>query len=413
MTGRGDICFMCLNYPPEPTGIAPYTGGLAVGLHQLGYQVTVHVSHPHYPEWSIQQGYGQWAHFERIAGVVVKRRRHYVPRVPRGVRRLLSEISFGVRLLFAQLGSPSAAILVSPSLFATALAALRLRLTGFRSPLILWVQDIYTLGLAETGEGGGLAGRATRWVEARTLRSADKVVVIHQRFADYAVSELGVDASRVAVVRNWTHLARPAVDDSATAKLALGWPGDVKLAVHTGNMGVKQGLENIVDAARIADERASPVHFLLVGDGGQRASLMERARGISRLTFVNTLDDEQYRQALGAADVLLVNEKPGVAAMAAPSKLTSYFHAGRPVVAATDAEGITAMELAESGAGVVIPAGQPEALLEAVLALAEDPAEAARLGVKGRLYRNEVLGERAAIERWAALIDSASEEYRH
>ncbi len=394
-----------LNYPPEPTGIAPYTGALAVGLSRIGYRVTAHVAHPHYPEWTIRGSYGQWTLVECLDGIDVQRRLHYVPRSPRGIRRLLSELSFGLRLILAPWGRPRAVIAVSPSLFSTALAVLRLRLTPRRPPLIVWVQDIYTLGLAETAQGGGLAQRVTRWVESRTLRAADRVVVIHQRFADFVTRELGVVASRVVVVRNWTHLPPSGPVAADVAKTALGWPRNVTLAVHTGNMGAKQGLENFVDAARVADERGLPVHFLLVGDGSERSGLEQRAQGISRLTFVDPLGEAEYRLALAAADVLVVNEKPGVSAMAVPSKLTSYFDAERPVVAATDLGGITASEIAAADAGVCVRAGDPEVLLDAVLAMSADPEAAARFGLNGRHFRDSVLDQRAAIQQWASLIE--------
>jgi glycosyltransferase involved in cell wall biosynthesis len=395
-----------LNFPPEPTGIAPYTGALAIGLQEIGYQVFAHVAHPHYPEWKIYDGYGQWTRTEDYEGIKLYRRRHYVPRLPRGAQRLLSELTFGMRLLTARWGNPQLAIAVSPSLFSTALAALRIRTDPRRPALIVWVQDIYTLGLAETGEGGGLAENITRWVEANTLRVADHVVAIHPRFAQYAIEHLSVDPSKITVIRNWAHLQADDPKTSSAAKSALGWPSDVTLAVHTGNMGAKQGLQNIIEAARLADETRAPVHFVLVGDGGEREKLVDRARGISRITFVNPLSDRDYLTALSASDVLLVNEKPGVSAMAVPSKLTSYFHAGRPVIAATDLNGITASEIAASEAGIVVPAGEPATLLSAILELSADANAAATFAGNGRRYRDAVLSERAALEQWAVVVRS-------
>ncbi len=402
-----DVLLLSLHYPPEKTGNAPYTGALASALADLGYQVSANVSHPHYPEWTVREGYGQFTRAEVLDRVAVVRHRHYVPAVPRGLRRLLYELAFGSRLLFSKIGRPRVVIAVSPALFSTAIAVLRVRLTSRKTPIVLWVQDIYTLGLSETGEGGETVKRVTSWVEGRTMRAADRVVVIHQRFADYLVKEFGVDPHKIAVIRNWTHLAAAeTLADSDAAKKRLGWPSDVTIAVHTGNMGAKQGLENILDAARAADERSAPVHFILVGDGGERRKLVELASGITRLSFVPPLDDEQYRLALAAADVLLVNEKPGVSAMAVPSKLTAYFDAGRPVIAATDPEGITASEVTEAGAGVVVPAGQPDRLLDAVMAIGADTEGARRYGLNGLLYRQHVLGQDAAITQFQSLIRS-------
>jgi glycosyltransferase involved in cell wall biosynthesis len=171
-------------------------------------------------------------------------------------------------------------------------------------------------------------------------------------------------------------------------------------------MGVKQGLENIVDAARLADERGAPVQFILVGDGGERERLGRYACGIARLSFVDPLNNEDYRLALGAADVLLVNERAGVSEMALPSKLTAYFDAERPIVAATDPSGITAAEISSADAGVLVPAGDPVALLDAVLALREDPDAAARYASNGRQHRNATLNERDAMDHWLELVSA-------
>ncbi|MCB9409827.1 glycosyltransferase [Mycolicibacterium sp.] len=409
MARSPDVLILGLNYPPEPTGNAPYTGSLAVGLAQLGYDVTANVAHPHYPEWTIRPGYGGWSRTEQHDGVQVHRLRHYIPAKPRGIWRLLSELSFGLRLMFCRVGHPRLVIAVSPSLFSTALAVLRVRLAPRRRRVAVWVQDIYTLGLAEIGEGGGLVQRITRWVESRTLRTADRVVVVHDRFKDFVTRELGVPADRVVVIRNWTHLPTWEPVESAEAKEKLGWPSGKTLAVHTGNMGAKQGLENIVEAARIAGRRGAKVQFLLIGDGGERRALEESAQGVANVTFIDPLDDDDYGLALAAADVLLVNEKPGVANMAVPSKLTSYFAAGRPVVAATDPGGITAAEVRAAQAGVVVPAGDPESLLHAILDLGSDPEAADRFGSSGQRYRESVLDQRSAIRKWSDLIEEGRE----
>jgi len=399
-----DVLIFGLNYPPESTGPAPYTGALATGLTGLGYVVTANVAHPHYPEWRIRAGYGGWTRTERLDGVEVNRLLHYVPAQPRGIRRLLSELTFGLRLAFRRIGHPKLVIAVSPALFSTALAVLRVHLTPRRPPIAVWVQDIYTLGLSEIGEGGGLVRRVTQYVESCTLRSSDLVVVIHERFKDYVIRELGVSPNKVVVIRNWTHLKPWESVDPAEAKASLGWPNDVTLAVHSGNMGAKQGLENVIEAARLAGECDANVQFMLIGDGGERRALEDAARGVSHISFVDPLNDDDYRLALAAADVLIVNEKPGVANMAVPSKLTSYFAAARPVVAATDAGGITASEIDSAGAGRVVAAGDPRALLEAIQNLGSDKDAAAHFGLNGQRYRETVLDQQAAIQAWAGLI---------
>jgi glycosyltransferase involved in cell wall biosynthesis len=170
-------------------------------------------------------------------------------------------------------------------------------------------------------------------------------------------------------------------------------------------MGAKQGLENIVEAARLADGRREPIKFVLVGDGSERSRLEQLAQGIDRIAFVDPLDDVDYRCALAAADCLLVNELPGVKTMAVPSKLTSYFDSARPVLAATDPEGIAAEEIRSANAGVVVPAGDPAKLLEAALLLSNDREAASAYGSAGRRYRDEHLNADAAVAAFERVIE--------
>jgi glycosyltransferase involved in cell wall biosynthesis len=127
------------------------------------------------------------------------------------------------------------------------------------------------------------------------------------------------------------------------------------------------------------------------------------------LEFLPLVSDEEYPAALGAADVLLVNERPGVAHMAVPSKLTSYFRSGKPILAATAAAGFTAGELAVSGAGVCVPADRPDLLLSEALRLGTDRALAAQLGQAGQRYCDALLSEVAALDRYEEwIIDLAN-----
>ena len=97
-------------------------------------------------------------------------------------------------------------VAVTPALLATAAAIAKSRATRNRPPVGIWVQDLYGLGVAETGAGNGLAAGAIGRVERTVLRSADQVAVIHDRFGTHVVDAFGVSPDRVSVIRNWTHL---------------------------------------------------------------------------------------------------------------------------------------------------------------------------------------------------------------
>lgn len=393
-----------LNYPPERTGIAPYTGAMARGIASRNYETAALVAHPHYPAWQISPGYGAWTQRTIDDGVQLTRLLHYVPRQPSGVRRAFSELTFGLRQAFHRWGGPDAIVAVSPALISTAVARTRAALLNRKTPFVVWVQDLYSLGLSETGQSGGAVLRVMRMIEGLVLRRATRVIVIHDRFARRVHEDFGVPMDRITVIRNWTHLASaPGIDRSA-ARARLGWKADETIVLHAGNMGVKQGLDNVIDAGRLAQQDGSAVRFVMLGGGSERERLRALAEGIDNVVFLDALPDDEFSAALQAADVLLVNEKVGVAEMAVPSKLTSYFSAACPVLAATDASGITAEEVRRADAGVVVPAGDPRALLDGALELRADPDSARRLGANGRRFRDTVLDEATAIDAFETLL---------
>jgi len=360
---RDRVTILGLNYAPEPTGNAPYTAALARHLQHTGRDVTVLTTFPHYPQWRRYAGYAGWRTAQDDDGVRLIRLRHWIPNPPRGTRRLISEITFGARVLFARWHRPETVILVSPALFSTWFGMIRLVFKR-NTQRVVWVQDLYSQGMEETGEGGSAARRVVRAIEGWTLRRAHVVVAIHGTMAARMSSSLRVDPERITTIPNWTHVTASRLAPEA-AKEQLGWPAQFT-ALHAGNMGLKQGLEVVVAAARIAREQGRDLRFVLMGDGGARRRLEELAGGLENVDFVDPLDQSQFPIALAAADVLLVTEAPGIAEMAAPSKLTSYFAAGRPVAASVAETGIVASIMEDASAGPVAVGGDASALLEAI-----------------------------------------------
>ncbi len=196
------------------------------------------------------------------------------------------------------------------------------------------VQDLVSAAASQSGiRGGSAAAAATRWIESWSLARATVVAPVAEAFRPGLVA-LGVPAERVVVLPNWTHLADTTADREDVRR-RLGWPADEWVALHAGNMGLKQDLDQVLEAGRIADREGLPVRLVLMGDGSQRHSLIDRSTSIQRIEFRPFVPAEELPDVLAAADVLLLTERSSVRDMSLPSKLTSYFAAGRPVVAAS------------------------------------------------------------------------------
>jgi colanic acid biosynthesis glycosyl transferase WcaI len=401
---QSSVVVLGLNYAPETTGIAPYTTGIARHLAEHGYNPTVIAGYPHYPEWHRHPGYDGRRPPELECGVRLHRVWHPVPGDPSGPARVWMEVMFawGAARRLVQHRAP-VVIAISPALLSLVPALLLRRLLRFRVGAV--VQDLYGAALAETGVAGGMLASATARLEYFLLRRMDGVVVIHEVFKSRLV-RAGVDPHRITVIPNWAHIAIRGTDDRELVRHRLGWDKDDFIALHAGNMGAKQGLEGLLKVARLAEQRRSRVRVVLLGTGSERARLMAAAADTNAVTILDPLPEGEFEAALTAADCLLLHEKPGVVEMSVPSKLTSYFAAARPVVAATDQRSGAAALMAASGAGLTVRAGDPADILEAIEQLAESPRTAHTMAENARSYASQHLKGADSLRLYETWIQS-------
>ncbi|GAA1897959.1 glycosyltransferase family 4 protein [Streptomyces sodiiphilus] len=403
------LLLVSTNYAPEQTGIGPYATDIAEHL-VAGRRAEVHVlaGMPHYPAWRLDPAYrGVRRTVDERAGVLIHRRAHSVPVRQTAARRALYEASILAHGLMAppRMGPPDAVLAQVPSLAGGLLAARLAR--RHRAPFLPVVQDLMGAAAAQSGiSGGGRAAGAAAAVERRMLREATLVGIIHETFRD-RVRALGVPEDRIRLVPNWTHIAEPGGTPAAT-RARLGWkPGETVL-LHSGNMGLKQGLEVLVETAR----RAPHLRVVLMGEGSRRGRLEELGAGLPNLDFLPPAAAEDFPAVLAAADALLVTQRAGVLDMSVPSKLTSYFAAGRPVIASVADGSGTAEEIRRADAGWVVAPENPDAVIAAARELAADPEAAGAVGARGADYARTRLGRDTGLGRVCALLDEALERHR-
>lgn len=407
---RGDrvglrVLIIGMYYSPDVTGNAPYSTALAEKLAARGDEVTVVAGLPHYPAWRIARGTSRsLLHRETIRGVTVIRAAHYVPTTQSAIKRVLYEGTFGLTGLLAtlRLPRPDAILGIVPTLSGGVLA----RLTGERLsvPYGLLFQNLVGPGAGQLGIAGGTTvARATTAAEAWATRGARAIGVVTEAFTPYLVS-VGVPERNIAHVPNWTRLKPPELTMVET-RSRFGWTDGRQVVLHAGNMGRMQGLEQVVEVARAAGARGIPVRFVLSGDGHQAAAIRAAAQDLSNMSFLGMQPGGIHASMLATADVLLVSERATQIDLSLPSKLTSYFAAGRPIVAAVALGGVSAREVERSGAGLVVPAGDPERLLEALARLRTETALVAELSAAGPAYAEANTSAAACLARATALID--------
>lgn len=398
-----------VNFAPETMGIGRYSGELAAWLAARGHEVDAIVAPPHYPAWKTTPGpRGRRFWEERRDGVRVWRAPLYVPPPRRAgaVGRILLESSFAATALrwwaplFAE-ARHDVVIAVTPPLQMALYPWLHRLHNGV--PFVVHVQDLQVdaaAGLGFFGEGSPLIAGLRR-AERALFAAASRVTTISERMRG-RIADKGIPEERIGIVRNWCDLerVRPAPRDNALRRRLVG-EGDRVLVLYAGSMGEKQGLDDVLAAAeRTRSERR--LRFVLCGDGvaRERLAAQAQARRLDNVTFVEPVAEEELSHLLAAGDIHLVVQKRAVADLVMPSKLGNILAAGRPVLATADADSALGDAIGASGGGRLVPAADPSALADGILALAVDEPLRARLGRAGRSWAERTLDKETILRRF-------------
>jgi glycosyltransferase involved in cell wall biosynthesis len=240
--------------------------------------------------------------------------------------------------------------------------------------------------MAYAGVAGRLTARPTLW----HVRVADSDGLVDRALCTLATAVIATSRAvarrfpwapaKVRLVPNGVDVKRFAPRPAAGAlRASLGVPSSAAVVLSIGRHVPEKGYRHLVDAAALVERSRPGVHWVLVGDGELRSELEAQARRLSlasRLHFTGWRDD--VADVLALADVfVLPSESEGFGRV-----LVEAMAMSRPIVA-TEVGGVPDIVLAGE-TGLVVRPADPLALADAVRALLDDPARAARLGAAGR-----------------------------
>jgi len=334
--------------------------------------------------------------------MVVYRCPLWVPNRPSGLKRLIHLVTFAVASLPAMLRlvfwRPEVVWVVAPAFFSAPGAWLTARLSG--APVWLHVQDYEVDAAFELGLLKGVwLKKLVLNLESWLFQRFDVVSTISFRMLDRAQAK-GVASRRTLLFPNWVDISSINPEQSGGVYRAeLGIPAGRLVVLYSGNMGGKQGLDILADAARLL-EKDERLFFVFCGNGAGREELEARSKGLPNVRFLDLQPLERLGELLTFADIHLLPQRADAADLVMPSKLTGILASGRPVVA-TAREGTEVARVVD-GRGVVVPPEEPQAFAVAIAALAGDVELREQLGAEARRYAEENLDKDAVLRRFEA-----------
>jgi colanic acid biosynthesis glycosyl transferase WcaI len=377
-----------INYAPDLIGVAKYNAELCESLAARGHAVRVVTAPPYYPDWKVPAEYRSlWYRHQRLHGVDITRAPIYVPSRPSGAKRLIHHASFLLSAAAPLLSTavrwrPDIVFAVAPSLLSAPIAALAAKMVGAAS--WLHIQDLEVDVAFELGLLKNPAMRKLMLgLERRILNRFDRVSTISPQMLR-SLEAKGLAPDRLRGFTNWvdTSVIVPGSNQTVfRSELGLK-PTDV-VALYSGAMSNKQGLEQIIEAAGATRNSHPSLQYVLCGNGQMKAALAEMANGLGNVHFLDLQPLERLSELLSTADIHLLPQRAQVSDLVLPSKLAGILASGRPIIAMANPG--TGIALETTDAGLLIPPGDSQALVAAVIALAEDKNLRARLGAAARL----------------------------
>jgi len=383
------IIIYSYNYYPEPIGIAPLMTELAEGLVKRGHEVRVVTGMPNYPERKIYDGYqGKLYMTELRNGVAIQRSYVLVRPRPNLLERIILDASFVVSSFIHALRGkrPDVVFLTSPPLPIAVPAAL----LGWlhRCPVILNLQDIIPEAAIHVGL---LSNKKLIWVfenlEKFAYRTATKISIIADQFAQNLINK-GVSPKKLVTIPNWvdTDFIRPLPKEQNYFREKYQLNGKFVL-MYSGNIGLTQGLETVVKAAKLLAHVPDLV-VVIVGEEKAIGRLQKFAQqlGAPNLVIAPFQPRAALPEMLAAMDVGLVIQKQNVIDFNLPSKIQPILASGRPIIASVPLNGTAAEVVRSSGGGLVVPPEDVNALAGAMWELYKNREKAESLGKYGREF---------------------------
>ena len=399
------ILFYGINFAPELTGIGKYTGEMAQWFEEQGHEVRVITAPPYYPAWKVSEGYKNAYITEQGQGVTVYRTPLWVPAQPSGVKRLVHLASFALSslpTLFKQWSwKPDVIWTVEPALMCAPATVAFAKMNGAKS--WLHVQDYevnaaFDMGLIKAKWLRGFVESCERWL----IRCFDRVSSISGQMLKLARSK-GIDEQNIISFPNWVDISaiQPLKGVSPYRK-ELQISEDKIVALYSGNMGGKQGLEILAEAAKIiSDEKNDNIQFVFCGNGAGRADLEQACTGLSNVIFIDLQPLERLSELLGLADIHLLPQRADAADLVMPSKLTGMLASGKSVIAtATSDTELGSVILNDAQCGLIVEPENGQALAHALVELSQDSEQRKILGSNGRHYAENSLSKDKILKKF-------------
>ena len=402
------LVVICPHFAPDIAPTGAVMTRIVKELAARGHELHVVTSLPWYRNHAIEPGWGGklWRTEKTSWGSII--RIHPFPGKSKTnlLRRAIGFLGFsyavGIRSVHAG-GLPfkvDGVLAMSPPL--------TLGITGWftkiirRSPLVFNIQDVFPDAAVQTGAISNKSIIAlAHWLERVSYQRSDAVVLLSQDLRSNIAGKLNPKFhKRLHVIPNFVDTAAITPQSRMTRyRSELGIREEL-VVMYAGNVGFSQSLYLMIEAAR----KFPNVAFVINGDGAARKKLKEDAVGIPNVYFGEYQPIERLSEVLATGDIHVVPLHAGLASVSVPSKSYSILAAGRPMLAAIDADTEIPQILLQARAGVSVRPDDLESFIAGLHSMIADPQSLEEMGINGRKWVEAHASPASVAEQYEAIF---------
>lgn len=269
-----------------------------------------------------------------------------------------------------------------------------------------WLQDVFPQIAIQSGllKRGMFSGWLS-WVARLSLESLDQVVIVG-RCMERKLLQEGYSSNNFVKIPNWADGVQLfPLDRTSNPFVSAHGLQQQFVLMYSGNLGLVHEVDTVENVLRCTSVLT---HFTMcvVGDGAHRGYLQRVAQEEqwSHVRFLPYQPEETLRFSLTAAHVHLVTLKADMDGLSVPSKIYGILASGRPVIFIGPDESEAAIIVREAQCGHVIPPGDNQAVLKALIGYRCDQALLREHGRNARAYFDAHCSRSRGAEQFLQLL---------
>lgn len=405
------ILFVSQYYPPEIGAASNRIGYFARFLANAGHKVSVLTSAPNYPEGKLYPGYENRFLMRYENGVNVYRTKIFLTPKSNIATRLAHYLSFVVAAIFARkkIEKPDIIVATSPPLFIGLLGVIFKKL--WKTPLLLDIRDLWPESVESVGavknrrllkQGKALA----KWIYKNANYVSCTSPGIEKNLTD-------VPKEKITILPNGAELDIFQPDISGEKTRRDFCLNNKFVVLYTGNLGLAQAPEVLVESARITLRQAQgDIIFLVVGSGVLLPKLEAEAKkkNLTNIIFTGVQPRNRMPEFVAAADVCIIPyKKCETFRFTLPSKMFDYMAGEKPII--INLKGEASYLIDKANCGLLAKEEDAQDLAEKILELYRDRGKAHHLGSSGRKFVEQHFRREVIAKRLLELLEKIHNRY--